>query len=627
MPFVIGESIGQYRLVEQLGQGGMATVFKGYHARLERYVAIKALHPAFTEDENFLARFNREAKVVANLDHPNIVPIYDFSEHERRPYLVMKYIEGETLKARLTAQALTLEETLRIVEKAGDALAYAHDQGVLHRDIKPSNVLLTSDGQIYLADFGLARIAAAGESSLTADRMVGTPQYMSPEQAVAKSDLDHRSDIYSFGVMLYEMVVGQVPFNADTPFAIIHDHIYTPLPLPRTVNPEVPEAVERVLLKALAKEPEDRFETMQDFMGALRKAIRENISPELSADADGSTQLSSLAASGFNGLSGAIPSDELPIPVEVSDPAGPETEVIEDVSENGGRKGKQARKDKASKEPGKMKKRWQSMKKGWRVFWIVLAVLALLFCCLAALGGIIENGQDNQAMQQTEEAAVWQPEGLEDNPVPELDSDMPEGADPSLDEAYGAMEAALDHWRHDNLEGTVEEIEHMKAAADNDEVFFEIAFETMVGEQAWLPIVLTVLDWPMEAIEPFKEEARMVFYMAAKDPISTPIWHDHANHPYAQVAKIRNELYHGDSQLAKDKLGGLLEDEDILREYPEAHLLEAEMYVYNGEIDRARLVIRDMFRSEDMPGWFGEIIQMISMEYELKLPLLNGAGE
>ena len=112
--------------------------------------------------------------------------------------------------------------------KAGEALAYAHAQGVLHRDIKPSNVLLTPDGQIYLADFGLARIAAAGESSLTADRMVGTPQYMSPEQAVAKSDLDHRSDIYSFGVMLYEMVVGRVPFNADTPFAIIHDHIYYP---------------------------------------------------------------------------------------------------------------------------------------------------------------------------------------------------------------------------------------------------------------------------------------------------------------------------------------------------------------------------------------------------------------
>lgn len=239
MSFQVGETVGRYRIVEQLGQGGMATVLKAYHAELDRYVAIKVLHPAFLEDSSFLARFQREARLVAKLDHPNIVPIYDYAEHEGRPYLVMKFIEGETLKARLTRAPLSSEEVQSIVEAVGAALGYAHKQGILHRDIKPSNVLLTNDGQIYLADFGLARIAQSGESTITSDMIIGTQQYISPEQALGKKNLDEGTDIYSLGVMLYELIVGKVPFSADTPFSIIHDHIYSPLPLPRAVNPAV----------------------------------------------------------------------------------------------------------------------------------------------------------------------------------------------------------------------------------------------------------------------------------------------------------------------------------------------------------------------------------------------------
>jgi tRNA A-37 threonylcarbamoyl transferase component Bud32/thioredoxin-like negative regulator of GroEL len=273
MPFAAGENVGPYRIVKQLGQGGMASVFKAYHAALDRYVALKVLHPAFLEEPNFLARFQREARVVAKLEHPNIVPVYDFSEHDGQPYLVMKFIEGRTLKAEMADGPLTPTRGLAILRAVGAGLSYAHGQGILHRDIKPSNVLLDEDGGIFLADFGLARIAQAGESTLSSDMLLGTPQYISPEQARGERDLDAGTDIYSLGVVMYEMVVGRVPFNADTPFSIIHDHIYTPLPLPQTVNPKVPAAVERVLLKALAKERTDRYQTVDDLVAAFGEAI------------------------------------------------------------------------------------------------------------------------------------------------------------------------------------------------------------------------------------------------------------------------------------------------------------------------------------------------------------------
>ena len=273
MSISVGDTVGPYRIVEHLGQGGMATVFKGYHAALDRYVAIKVLHPAFKTDASFLARFQREARVVARLEHPNIVPVYDYAEHDGDPYLVMKFVEGETLKARLERGPLPVAEVLRCAEAVGAALAFAHGQGVLHRDVKPSNVMLARDGTIFLADFGLARIAQAGESTLSTDSLLGTPSYMSPEQGRGVKDLDAGTDIYSFGVVLYELIVGQVPFSADTPYAVIHDHIFTPLPRPRDLNPDVPEAVQAVLIKALAKDRSDRYSTVNELVAALRSAL------------------------------------------------------------------------------------------------------------------------------------------------------------------------------------------------------------------------------------------------------------------------------------------------------------------------------------------------------------------
>ncbi|NTW08801.1 MAG: serine/threonine protein kinase, partial [Anaerolineaceae bacterium] len=270
MPFAVNDYVGTYLLIEQQGQGGMATVFKAYHAALDRYVALKVMHTAFTEDPTFLERFQREALVVAKLDHPHIVPIFDYSNEEGRPYLVMKYIEGVTLKEKLKKFRPTYREMLPIIEDVGSALTYAHELGIVHRDVKPSNVLISKEGKVYLTDFGLARMAQVSTTTLTSDQMIGTPQYISPEQATSSPNLDYRTDIYSFGVLIYEMVVGQVPFNADTPFAIIHDHIYTPLPLPSILNPSCPESIERVLLKALAKDPSDRYKDVKTMVRAVR---------------------------------------------------------------------------------------------------------------------------------------------------------------------------------------------------------------------------------------------------------------------------------------------------------------------------------------------------------------------
>ncbi|MCA9960336.1 MAG: protein kinase [Anaerolineales bacterium] len=273
MSFSVGSSVGPYEIVEKLGQGGMATVYKAYHKALDRYVAIKVLHPTFNDDESFLRRFTREAQVVARLEHPHIVPVYDFAEHVGMSYLVMRYVEGETLKDRLGQGALSRSEILRIAQGIAEALDYAHGQGVLHRDIKPSNVLLTQGGGVYLADFGLARIAQAGESTLSRDAIMGTPQYISPEQARGDKEIDARTDIYAFGIILYEMIAGQVPFNADTAYSIIHAQIFDPPPPPTQFNEQVSPALETVLLQALNKEPAARYATAGELFTAFQQAI------------------------------------------------------------------------------------------------------------------------------------------------------------------------------------------------------------------------------------------------------------------------------------------------------------------------------------------------------------------
>lgn len=276
MPLRPGDVVGAYEIVSLLGQGGMATVYRAFHARLNRHVAIKMIHPAHLEDPHLLSRFEREAQIVAALEHPHIVPVYDFSEHDGEPYLVMKLIEGSTLKAMLGGGALRVEDILAITMPVAQALDYAHQQGVLHRDIKPSNLMLDRQMTPYLTDFGLARVAVAGDSTISRDLLMGTPHYIAPEQALKNDDVDYRADLYSFGVVLYELLVGKVPFSNGTPYSIINDHIYQPMPMPSSQNPDIPPAVELVLLKALAKDPEDRYQSASAMVEELRQSVQLN---------------------------------------------------------------------------------------------------------------------------------------------------------------------------------------------------------------------------------------------------------------------------------------------------------------------------------------------------------------
>jgi serine/threonine protein kinase len=270
---LIGQMLGQYRIVEPLGRGGMATVFKALQPSLGRHVAVKVLPPYYAHEPGFAQRFTREARAVAQLEHPHILPVYDFGQQGDYSYIVLKYVPAGTLKDRIDAGPLALAQATDIVCQIAEALDYAHQRGIIHRDVKPSNVLMDQGRWCLLTDFGLARMVE-GSTQLTASGVgVGTPDYMAPEQGQGRT-VDRRADIYSLGVVLFEMLTGQVPYNAETPMAVVLKHITDPLPMPRSLDPTIPESVEGVILKALAKEPDDRYAAAGEMAAALRDALR-----------------------------------------------------------------------------------------------------------------------------------------------------------------------------------------------------------------------------------------------------------------------------------------------------------------------------------------------------------------
>jgi serine/threonine protein kinase len=268
---LVGSELGRYQVLEEVGRGGMAVVYKGYYPALRRTVALKVLKPELAADPEFVERFRHEAQSAAGLNQPNIAIVYDVEQVEDTYFIVMQFLPGRTLQQEIRDHgAPPLARTVEIVRALADAVDHAHRHKLIHRDVKPNNVMIGPDGQVTLMDFGIVK-AAAGSSHTQEGVRIGTPEYMSPEQAQA-GKVDHRSDIYSLGVVLYEMLVGRVPFQSTSSHTVLQSHVHQPPPPPSQFVRDLPPSVEKVVLRALAKEPRKRFQTAGQMAAALEQA-------------------------------------------------------------------------------------------------------------------------------------------------------------------------------------------------------------------------------------------------------------------------------------------------------------------------------------------------------------------
>ncbi len=258
----IGQTLGGCQIVEKIGEGRMAVVYRAYQPHLDRWVAVKVLRIAQDDDrEEFLQRFRQEARAIAALRHPNILTVYDYGETRGVAYIVMEYVPGGSLKTHMSGRAMPWPEVAQLIIPVGQALAYAHKQGVIHRDVKPANILLARPDWPLLADFGLVKIPGRAGSITRPGSSVGTPAYLSPEQVVGEK-VDHRSDIYSLGVVLYELLTGQLPFSGGTSVEVMVRRLHEPPLPPRHIQPAIPPILEAVILRAMAREPDARYPTM-----------------------------------------------------------------------------------------------------------------------------------------------------------------------------------------------------------------------------------------------------------------------------------------------------------------------------------------------------------------------------
>jgi serine/threonine-protein kinase len=268
---------GRYVIKGEIGRGGMATVFHAYDPRFERDVAIKVLPREFLHDPQFRTRFDREAKMVALLEHPAIVPVYDFGEEEGQPYIVMRYLSGGSLADRIQDGPMPIDEVVKTIVRLAPALDAAHAKGIIHRDLKPGNILFDQYGNAFLSDFGIAHLSQTTTTTLTGGAVLGTPAYMSPEQVQGDDEIDGRSDIYALGVILFQMLTGKTPYQAETVAKLMMMHILEPVPHILDVNAELPAAFEDVIATAMAKRPDDRFQTTHELAEGVRAAAKSDL--------------------------------------------------------------------------------------------------------------------------------------------------------------------------------------------------------------------------------------------------------------------------------------------------------------------------------------------------------------
>lgn len=277
---LIGQQLDVYRIEELLGHGGMARVYRALDTRLQRYAAVKVIDPDARKPEKYQKRFDREARAIASLSHPHIVIVYHYNQVNGLYYLAMEYVDGADLSWMLNdyardGQYMEYDIILRIIEQTANALDYAHKNGVIHRDIKPGNIMVERSGSVKLTDFGLALMTSEG----TRGDIFGSPHYIAPEQAMNSATVVPQTDLYSLGVVLYEMLTGDVPFSEGSAMQIAMGHLNDPLPDPRKRRADLPESIIKVLQKALAKKPEKRYQTGAEFVDALDEAIKQATQP------------------------------------------------------------------------------------------------------------------------------------------------------------------------------------------------------------------------------------------------------------------------------------------------------------------------------------------------------------
>lgn len=291
------EKIGRYEIKSELGRGGMATVYRGYDPRFEREVAIKVLPPEMLHaDPQFRTRFEREAKIIAQLEHRSIVPVYDVGEENDQPYFVMRYMGGGSLSDRIKKKIFNVEDATRILENIAPGLDEAHSKGIIHRDLKPGNVLFDNKDIPFISDFGIAKMISSEAGNVTGSGIIGTPAYMAPEQASGEI-LDGRADIYALGVLLYEMLTGKQPYEADTPLGIAIKHVTEPVPHILDANPTLPRWIEKIISTAMAKNRDERFSTAVEMTETIKAFIRGE-QPVLPKDK--SSNKATIKASPFN---------------------------------------------------------------------------------------------------------------------------------------------------------------------------------------------------------------------------------------------------------------------------------------------------------------------------------------
>jgi len=278
MEGLTGKTLGRYRVLDPIGRGGMSTVYQAHDLDRLELVAVKVLSPYVAQEPRFKERFDREVKLLKELHQPNIVPILNYGDEGGITYIVMPFYSGGTLQTRIENGGLGLGEVGQFLADISGALEYAHDRGIVHRDIKPSNVLLDQEGRAHLSDFGFAYVSNTSHS-LTGSVLIGTPAFMSPEQCRGE-EVDPRSDLYSLGAVLYQATTGRLPYDAETPMAVVIKHISEPLPRPRYLNPYLPDAIEAVVLHSMEKDLDRRYASIGEMNQAFQQALGESLDPD-----------------------------------------------------------------------------------------------------------------------------------------------------------------------------------------------------------------------------------------------------------------------------------------------------------------------------------------------------------